>query len=177
MILSAIAAMAQNRVIGKDNKLPWHLPEDLQYFKDKTKGRVLIMGRKTFDSLIAMLGKPLPGRFHIVITRNQSYDYHDADFGKMVEVVSSLSHAMELAHMLTTKFPQKFGDEVFIIGGAEIYKQSLELIQRLYLTVIEKDYEGDAFFPDFNEKDYVLKSKDQRQGYSFRLYESKDVTP
>lgn len=175
MILSAIAAMSQNRVIGINNKLPWHLPEDLQFFKDKTKGRVLIMGRKTFDSLVQKMGKPLPGRFHIVITRNQSYDYHDADYGKMVEVVSSLSHAIELAHMLTDKYPQRFGDEVFVIGGAEIYKQSLDFIHRLYLTVIEKDFEGDAFFPKFDETKLKLVEKIQRPGplpFSFCKFES-----
>lgn len=166
MILSAIAAMSQNRVIGKDNKLPWHLPEDLKYFKEKTKNKVLIMGRKTFESL----GRPLPNRFHIVITRNQSYDIHDP----MVEVVSSLSHALELAHMLTAKYKEKFGDEVFIVGGAEIYKQSLDLIQRLYLTVIEQDFVGDAYFPEFDEQKFKLMQDEKHTGplsFSFRIYE------
>jgi dihydrofolate reductase len=166
--------MAQNRVIGKDNHLPWSLPEDMKFFRDKTKGRVMIMGRKTFDSLIAMTGKPLPGRFHIVVTRNQSYDFHEAEEGKMVEVVSSLPHAIELAHMLTSKFKQKFGDEVFVIGGAEIYKQSMDLINRLYLTVIEKDFEGDAYFPAFDETELKLVAKTERtepMKYSFRTYE------
>jgi dihydrofolate reductase len=170
LILSAIAAMSRNRVIGKDNKLIWHIPEDLRYFKDKTKSRVLIMGRKTYESLVAQVGGPLPGRFHIVITRNQSYDVHDP----MVEVVSSLGHAMELAHMLTDKYKQKFSDEVFIIGGSEIYAQSLDLIHRLYLTVIEQDYEGDAYFPEFSEKDLVLKQKEDRLGpppFAFLIYE------
>lgn len=176
MILSAIAAMAKNRVIGQDNKLPWHLPEDLKFFKDKTKGKVMIMGRKTFDSLLAMTGKPLPGRFHIVITRNQAYDFNESEEGKMVEVVSSLSHAIELAHMLTTKFEKKFGDEVFIIGGAEIYRQSLDLIHRLYLTVIEQDFIGDAYFPEFDKSDLKLITEDKRNepfAYSFRTYQRK----
>jgi dihydrofolate reductase len=160
--------MARNRVIGKDNKLPWHLPEDVKFFKDKTKGHVIIMGRKTFESL----GKPLPDRFHIVITRNQGYDFHDP----MVEVVSSIQHALELSHMLLAKFPQRFGDEVFIIGGAEIYKQSMDLIHRLYLTVIEQDYEGDAFFPEFNEGELKLVDRIDRPGpppFSIRTYERK----
>jgi dihydrofolate reductase len=168
LILSAIAAMSQNRVIGKNNQLPWHIPEDLKYFKEKTKNKILIMGRKTFESL----GKPLPNRFHIVITRNESYDFHDP----MVEVVSSLQHALELAHMLSSKYKQKFGDEVFIVGGAEIYKQSMDLIQRLYLTVIEKDYEGDAFFPEFSQSNFQLIQNDKHEGpvpFSFRTYEQK----
>lgn len=174
MILSSIAAMARNRVIGKDNKLPWDLPEDMKFFRDKTKSRVLIMGRKTFDSIIAITGKPLPGRFHIVITRNPSYDFHESEEGKMVEVVSSLSHAIELAHMLTTKFQKKFGDEVFVIGGAEIYKQSLDVVHKIYLTVIEQDFEGDAIFPIFDENEFKLVSEQKRSepmNFSFRTYE------
>ncbi len=115
MILSAIAAMARNRVIGIDNKLPWHIPEDLKFFREKTKSRVLIMGRKTFESLPGLL----PGRFHIVVTRNDSYKYENP----MVQVVPSLKIALELAHMLTAKYKQRFGDEVFVVGGGEIYKE------------------------------------------------------
>jgi dihydrofolate reductase len=165
MILSAIAAMAKNRVIGKDNKLPWHLPEDLKFFKEKTKGKVLVMGRKTFESL----GKPLPNRFHIVITRQESYQYEDPN----VEIVHDLKTAIELAHMLTTKYKVKFGEEVFIVGGGEIYKESLEVLDRIYLTVIEHDVEGDAKFPEFSEKDFALTQKDDRTEpfkYSFRTY-------
>ena len=166
MILSAIAAMSQNRVIGVDNKLPWHLPEDFKFFKDKTKGKVLIMGRKTFDSL----GKPLPGRFHIVVTRNESYKYEDPN----VEVVSDLKSAIELAHMLITKHKEKFGEEVFVIGGGEIYSQSLDVLDRIYLTVIERDFPGDAKFPEFSDKDFKLVAREDRTEplpFSFRIYE------
>lgn len=166
MILSSIAAMAQNRVIGKDNKLPWNLPEDLKFFREKTKGHVIIMGRKTFESL----GKPLPNRFHIVITRQEGYDFSDP----MVEVVHDLPTAIELAHMLTTKYKSKFGDEAFIVGGGEIYRQAMDVIDRLYLTVIEKDFEGDARFPEFSEKDFKLAHRENRSEpmpFSFRTYE------
>jgi dihydrofolate reductase len=168
MILSSIAAMAKNRVIGTDNKLPWHLPEDFKFFKDKTKGHVLIMGRKTFESL----GKPLPNRFHIVITRQESYRYEDPN----VQVVHDLKSALELAHMLTTKFKAKFGDEVFVVGGGEIYAQAMDIVDRIYLTVIEKDFEGDAKFPEFSEDDFNLTRNDQRTEplpFSFRTYERK----
>lgn len=168
MILSAIAAMAKNRVIGKDNKLPWHLPEDLKFFKEKTKGKVLIMGRKTFESL----GKPLPNRLHIVITRQESYKFEDP----MVQVVHDLKTAIELAHMLSTKYQAKFGEEVFVVGGGEIYKESLEVLDRIYLTVIEHDVEGDAKFPEFSESDFTLSHKDERTepfAYSFRTYSKK----
>lgn len=168
MILSAIAAMACNRVIGVDNKLPWHLPEDLKFFREKTKGRVLIMGRKTFESL----GKPLPHRFHIVITRQENYRFEDPN----VQVVRSLYMAIELAHMLTEKYKQKFGDEVFIVGGGEIYKESLDVINRLYLTVIEKEFVGDAYFPEFDTQAMPLKEKQDLVSstqipFSFRTYE------
>ena len=151
MILSAIAAMAANRVIGLNNKLPWHLPEDLKFFREKTKNKVLIMGRKTFESL----GQPLPNRFHIVITRQEAYRYEHPN----VQVVRSLAMAIELAHMLSDKYKQKFGDEVFIVGGGEIYKESLDVINRLYLTVIEKDFVGDAYFPEFDTHALPLKEK------------------
>lgn len=168
MILTAIAAMAKNRVIGKDNQLPWHLPEDLKFFKEKTKGRVMIMGRKTFESL----KKPLPNRFHIVITRNQAYDFHDP----MVQVVHDLKSAIELAHMLTTKFKTRFGDEVFVVGGSEIYKQSMDVVDRIYLTVIEQEFAGDAFFPEFPEEEFNLVDKADRREpipFSFRTYQRK----
>lgn len=166
MILSAIAAMAKNRVIGKDNKLPWHLPEDLKFFKEKTKGKIMIMGRKTFESL----GKPLPNRFHVVITRNPDYKFEDPN----VEVVSNLQQAMELCHMLTTKYKAKFGEEVFVVGGGEIYRESLDIVDRIYLTVIEQDFAGDAKFPEFKESDFELTQKIEKKEplpFSFRTYD------
>ncbi len=166
MILSSIAAMAQNRVIGKENKLPWNLPEDMRYFREKTQGHVMIMGRKTFESF----PKPLPNRFHIVITRQEGYNFSDP----MVQVVNNLHTAIELAHMLTSKYKAKFGDEAFIVGGGEIYKQSMDVIDRLYLTVIEKDFEGDAQFPEFPEEDFNLTYQEKHTEplpFSFRTYE------
>jgi dihydrofolate reductase len=168
MILSSIAAMARNRVIGTGNKLPWHIPEDFKFFKEKTKGHILILGRKTFESL----GKPLPNRFHIVITRNEGYKFEDPN----VQVVNNLNSALELAHMLTTKFHAKFGDEVFVAGGGEIYTQAMDLVDRIYLTVIEKDFEGDAKFPEFPENDFQMTRNDHRPEpipFSFRTYERK----
>src|SRR4051812_20355194 len=113
MILSAIAAMARNRVIGKNNKLPWDIPEDMQYFIDKTRGKIMIMGRKTFESL----EKPLPKRFHIVITRKADYKVVHSN----VAVVSNVDQAVALAKTMIGKYP----DEVMVIGGGEIYKEML----------------------------------------------------
>lgn len=126
--LSLIAAMARNRVIGRDNQLPWRLPEDLRYFKATTLGKPVIMGRKTWESL----GRPLPGRRNIVVTRNAGYVAAGA------EIATSLAAAVAAVDA---------ADEAFVIGGAELYAQALQLADRLYLTEIETEVEGDAFFP------------------------------
>jgi dihydrofolate reductase len=160
MILSHIAAMAKNRVIGKDNALPWSIPEDSKFFMQKTKGHILIMGRKTFESL----GKPLPKRFHIVISRQKLETNHPD-----VVFVTSFEEALEEAKKIGSNWPE----EVFIAGGGEIYKQTLPYTDRIYLTVIEKDIEGDAHYPEFNEKEFVLAKREDHAKplpFSFRTY-------
>jgi dihydrofolate reductase len=162
MILSAVAAMASNRVIGVDNGLPWNLPEDLKFFREKTKGKIMIMGRKTFESL----PKVLPGRFHIVITRQADYTVDHPD----VRVVHSVEKAVEIAKTMIPPWPE----EVCVVGGGEIYKQSLPYLNRIYLTVIEKEFKGDAKFPEFDETVFKLKDRRDVPGdlpFSFRLYE------
>ena len=129
MTLSMIAAMSDNRVIGVSNSLPWNIPEDLRHFREITSGHPVIMGRKTFESI----GRPLPKRRNIVISRQSSYR---ADG---IETVTSLESALAL------KFDT---EEVFIIGGAEIYRQALPFCQKIYLTVVHQKFEGDAFFPE-----------------------------
>ena len=129
MIVSAIAAMAENWVIGSNNALPWKLQDDLVRFRKTTMNHPIIMGRKTFESI----GRILPGREHFIVSRNAGYIVPGA------EVVSSLEQAVKLCEGKT--------DEVFIIGGAEIYRQSLPWIDRLYLTIIHQQILGDAHFP------------------------------
>ncbi len=160
MTISLIAAMAKNRVIGNNNQLPWSLPEDLKFFKKMTLGKTMIMGRKTFESLPGHL----PNRDHIVISRN-SFVSDEKD----VRFVRSLDEALAAAKKLS---PQR-GDDVFVIGGAEIYRLCLEIADKIYLTVIDRDYEGDAFFPEFSEKDFLLVDQNDREGnppFSFRTY-------
>jgi dihydrofolate reductase len=128
-MLSIIVAADRNNVIGKDNALIWHLPNDLRYFKEKTTGHAIIMGRRTFDSV----GKPLPNRRNIIITRNPGFKAEGC------EVVTSLEAAMALVN------PQ---DENFIVGGEEIYRQALPLADRVYLTRIDHAFEGDRHFPE-----------------------------
>lgn len=126
-----IAAMAQDRVIGLNGSMPWHLPADFAYFKKSTMGCPIIMGRKTFDSI----GKPLPGRRNIVLTRSSGLAIDGCD------VVTSLSEALALV---------SHEDEVFVIGGQQLYEQALPLAQRLYLTHIKVMLEGDTCFPDYS---------------------------
>jgi dihydrofolate reductase len=124
----AIAAMSENRVIGKGNKIPWHLPEDFKWFKKMTTGNVIVMGRKTFESI----GKPLPNRETVVLSRGQ-FQYPG------VRTISDLSQID----------PAKDAREVFICGGAQIYEQALPHCSDLYLTLVRKVVEGDTFFPEF----------------------------
>ena len=132
MKISMIAAMARNRVIGLDNKMPWHLPEELQYFKKVTMGKPILMGRNTFESI----GRPLPGRQNIVITSNRQLEIAGVD------VVHSIEQALSVANSQP---------ELMVIGGARLYQQMLEHADTLYITDINLTVTGDAFFPDFSE--------------------------
>lgn len=131
MIVSMIVAIAEDRVIGFNGSIPWHLPADFAYFKKTTMGCPIVMGRKTFDSI----GKPLPGRQNIVLTRANDLEIDGCD------VVSSLEEAFTLV---------QDEQEVFILGGQQLYEQALPLADRLYLTHIQATLEGDTFFPDYS---------------------------
>ena len=135
--ISAIAAMARNRVIGKDNAMPWHLPEDLKIFKARTMHKPVIMGRKTFESVLAHIGKPMPGRHSIIVSRG------DFTFPG-VNVHPSLEGALAEARAWAA---QNNADEIIIGGGGQIYELALPVTDRIYLTVVDADYEGDAYFP------------------------------
>ncbi len=147
-----------NRVIGKDNQLIWHIPDDLRHFKELTLGHPVIMGRKTFDSIIAKLGKPLPQRVNIVVTRNTDFSYGG------VLTAHSLPEALEKARVIDS-------EEIFIGGGTEIYRQALPYADRLYLTLIEDDKEGDAVFPEY-EKEFTKKISEEsheHEGLKYRF--------
>ena len=133
-MLSLIAAVARNRAIGKDNQLLWHLPEDMKHFRETTRGKPVVMGRKTWESLPEKF-RPLPGRQNIVVSRDPAYKAHGADLAGSLEGALALAGGAE---------------EVFVIGGAEIYGQALPLAQRLYLTEVAHDFAADAFFPEFS---------------------------
>jgi dihydrofolate reductase len=166
--LALIVAAAENGVIGRNNALPWYLPEDLRYFKRVTMGKPIIMGRKTFASI----GKPLPGRTNIVITRNPLF------LAEGVKVVSSLAAALELAQHLALV---DGAEEAVVIGGAEIYQAALPVADRLYLTEVHASLEGDAELPaiDWTQWREVSRERHAAQApnqydYSFVCYERAD---
>jgi dihydrofolate reductase len=146
-LISIITAVSENGVIGKDNHLPWSFPEDLKYFRETTRGHVVIMGRKTYESM----GQALPNRVNIVISRDKNYTLSDA------LTTLSLDTAIKLAK-------EKEKNEVFIIGGASIYAQALPLADKLYITKIKGVYEGDTYFPDYAEFKTVLSEKKSTDG-------------
>ena len=152
-MITLIAAAAENNALGKDNDLLWHLPEDFKRFKQITSGHYIIMGRKTFESF----PKPLPNRTHIIITRQKEY------LADGCLVVHSLEEALEIS-------PQN--EEVFIIGGAQIYKQALPFADKIDLTRVHIELEADAFFPEFNTSEWNLvfsekHFKDEKHQYDF----------
>ena len=154
--LSLIVAAADNNVIGIENKMPWHIPEDFKHFKSITMGKPCIMGRKTFESIVAQLGKPLPGRTSIVVSRN-GFDHEGA------VTTNSIEEAIE-------KAKTENAEEIMVIGGAQIYEQSLHLADRLYLTRVHQSPEGDAFFPELDETWTQVQGEDH-EGYSFLTFD------
>ncbi|MBA3755155.1 MAG: dihydrofolate reductase [Nitrosomonas sp.] len=144
--LSILVAMARNRVIGQNNKLPWHLPADLKHFKCLTMGQTIVMGRKTYESI----GRPLPGRTNIIITRQKSYEVPGAI------VANSIEDALLMCEEIGTT-----DREHFIIGGEELFRQTLGVCQRMYVTEIQRDFKGDTFFPEFDSEDWEEIQRDK----------------
>lgn len=157
MTLSIIAALGRNRAIGYQNQLPWRLPADLQRFKQLTMGHHLLMGRKTFESI----GRPLPGRTSIIITRQLDYEAEGC------LIAHSLDDAIALAK-------SRGEQEAFVIGGADIYAQALSVADRMYLTFVEAEPEADAFFPTFDESDWEVSGEaafaaDEKNQYAVKF--------
>lgn len=159
MTISLIAAIDRNRVIGRDGRLPWHLPADLRHFREQTLGKPVLMGRKTFESI----GKPLPGRTNIIVTRR--FGYH-ADGCRVFDTLSAALDSCPDA------------PELMVIGGASIYVQALPLASRIYLTVIDTEVEGDAWFPEIDTGAWTETARSDHRAdasnqvdYSFRVLE------
>ena len=163
MIVSLVVAAAENNVIGKNNQLLWHLPNDLKFFKNTTWGMVVIMGRKTFESV----NKPLPGRINIVITRQSDWATEE------VITAADLNDALKKAAETNCK-------EIFVIGGGEIYKQSMAIANKIYITRVHTAPDGDTFFPVIDENNWELTSNEDFEanakhafGYSFQIWKRK----
>ncbi len=152
--ISLIAALSENRVIGKENKLPWHIPEDLKRFKKLTSGHVVIMGRKTYESI----GKALPRRTNIIITHTSGLFVGNAD----TTTANSLEQAIEIAWHYEKQ-------EIFIIGGGQIFKQAITFADKLYLTIVHTTINGDAFFPEYKKifTKIAYEEKGESNGYKY----------
>ncbi|MFI5135388.1 MAG: dihydrofolate reductase [Chitinophagales bacterium] len=160
MIISILVAVSQNNVIGRENKIPWHLPADMKYFKQLTMNHHIIMGRATYESI----GRPLPGRVNVVVTRQENYSAPDC------VVVSDIRSAFDYCI-------QHGETECFVIGGGDIIRQSLVWADKVYMTAIFHDFEGDTFFPELNPDDWKLVSEERHlpdeknhYAFAFRIY-------
>jgi len=163
MSITIIAALTKDRVIGKDNALPWYIPEDLKNFKKLTSGNTVVMGRKTYESI----GKPLPNRNNIVVSRS-------VPSIEGVDVCSSLEVAIEKA--------RSYGKEIFIIGGASIYELALPFADKMYLSYVKVNYKGDTYFPKFNQDGWnVISQRKYNEGkldeFDLVIYERKNAKP
>ncbi len=158
MIILGPVAVAENLVIGKDNDLPWHLPEDLKHFKELTLGKTVLMGRKTFESILKRLGKPLPNRKNVIISRQKDYKAPEG-----VLVFSSLDEAIK-----------SLPEDIYIIGGAEIYKLALPLANLMYITHVHENYLGDAFFPAIKWSEWEKLEEEKHKKFTFAKYKRKD---
>lgn len=171
--LSSIVAAAENNAIGKNNDMIWHISEDLKHFKRTTLGKPIIMGRKSYESL----GKPLPGRPNLVISRS----YKNIEIGEPTSIFLDMEADGETTEQKVNEGPHLYAsieasieaakkmakemnlDEIFITGGGEIYKQTMPLIDRLYITIVHKEYEADTFFPEFDWNDWNITHEDRRE--------------
>lgn len=168
--VTAVVAMAENLCIGKNNDLPWYIPEDLKRFKALTLGKPVIMGRKTFQSIFERIGRPLPGRANIVISRSE-FSHEGVD--SFTDLQSAIEHAKTIAAA------QGF-DEIIIGGGAQIYKQAIDLCDILQVTIVHTDVDGDAFFPAIKTEEWDMTSNDnygaiegKHPSYSFQTLSRK----
>ncbi|QQE10808.1 dihydrofolate reductase [Planctomycetota bacterium] len=164
--LSLIVAMSENRVIGREGDLPWHLPDDMKWFVNKTKGHPVIMGRANFDSIG---NKPLPNRHNIVLTRDANYSVLPTEG---LTVLSDVRDAINMA--------QSQNEEPFIIGGEQIYKLAMPFVTRMYITLVHAHVDGDRYFPNFNPSDFEITNKIEHPAddrhihpFTFLTYERK----
>jgi dihydrofolate reductase len=156
MPFSLIAAVAKNNCIGVKNKIPWHIPEDFKYFKEKTMGKTCLMGQATFESIIGYLGKPFPGRNNVVVTLDKNF---------------KAPEGVRVFHSLDDAFEKLKNEDVFICGGASIYKQTIDRVDTLYITIVDMEPNGDVFFPAIKPEIWKEASREDHEGFSFVKFE------
>lgn len=155
-MISIIAAVAKNNAIGVKNDLPWHIPEDLRRFKELTTGKTVLMGANTYNSIVKRLGQPLPNRKNIVVSNDPQFNVP-----KGVLLYNSLDEAIE----------KNKNEDLFIIGGASIYNQTLDKADKLYITWIDQEPEGDVFFPKIDQNKWRLVGEEEHAGFTFAIYD------
>jgi dihydrofolate reductase len=155
MLILGPVAVADNLVIGNGNDLPWHLPEDLKHFKLLTMGKTVLMGRKTYESIVKRLGKPLPGRKSVVISRQTGYN---------------VPEGVLVFHDLKTAIENLKSEDIYVIGGSEIFNMALPLAKKMYVTHVAGNFQGDAYFPPINWDEWEKVGEDKHQGFSFSVY-------
>lgn len=153
-MIALVAAIAENNCIGVNGKLPWHIPEDMVHFKNLTKGKVVLMGRKTWESLPKKF-RPLPNRKNIVISSQTDY---------------KLEKGVELYHSIMEAVEKHIGQDIMVIGGAQIYDQTIDIADRLYITHVKKEVKGDAFFPEIDPALWSVEEREDFDGYAFVTY-------
>ncbi|MFZ2190064.1 MAG: dihydrofolate reductase [Candidatus Magasanikiibacteriota bacterium] len=155
MPFSLISAIAKNNCIGKNNKIPWNIPEDFQYFKKMTLGKTCLMGKSTFESIMGYLGKPLPGRKTVVLTKDPNFKTPEG-----VRIYTDLDKA----------FAELKDEDVFVCGGASIYKQTIDRVDTLYITHVDMEVDGDTFFPEIKKDIWKEVWREDHEGFSFVKY-------
>ncbi|WP_411966706.1 dihydrofolate reductase [Haloferax sp. YSSS75] len=161
-----VAAVADNRVIGRDGDMPWHLPEDLQHFKQTTMGHPVVMGRKTYESIARQLDGPLPGRHSVVLTSR------DLDLPEGAETAASIAEAVDASVAAAAEMGV---ETVYVVGGATVYEQFLDRASRMVLTELDDAHEGDTRFPDWDPDEWVETDRDDRDGFSFVVYDRREA--
>lgn len=171
MKISIIAAIGKNRELGKNGKIPWHISEDFKRFKEITNGHPLIMGRKTWESLPI---KPLPKRYNIIVTRDTHFEIRTTGSTRrgLVEIAGSLREAVKKAKEILKPVQDDNSNEIFIIGGGQIYEQGIKFADKLYLTIIDSSFDADTFFPAYSDFKKVVFEKEGEEGkYKYKFLE------
>ena len=157
--INLIVAMTKEGIIGKGNDLPWHIPGDLKHFKKTTMSKIILMGRKTFESI----GKPLPGRKNFILTSDPENVPEEIRADKNVFVFSSFKQAADAASLMP--------EPLFIIGGAAVYRETLKYAERLYISKVKKNYPGDVFFPEYDKTEWTLSSSEDFEEFTLEIWD------